>query len=123
MLGVGLKPPLCEQDEYYGDSEYLWCTGLGLTVWYDQLVETIVVYVPNVFRYYVRSLVERNTYIKYDGYNTVTTVHEIQYMEFWGVQLRSINVSHSFENIMFLFYSRKYLPQREILPSLLRHGS
>ena len=80
MLGVGLKPPLSGQDEYYGDSEYLWCTGLGLTVRYDPRLETIVVYVLNVFRYYERSLVERNTYIKYDGYNTVTTVCKIQYM-------------------------------------------
>ena len=86
MLGVGLKPPLSGQDEYYGDSEYLWCTGLGLTVRYDQLVETIVVYVLNVFRYYVRSLVERNTYIKYDGYNAVIMVCKIQYMEFWVVK-------------------------------------
>ena len=82
MLRVGLKPPLCEQDEYYGDSEYLWCTGSGLTVWYDQLVETIVVYVLNVFRNYVHSLVERNTYIKYDGYNAVIMVCKVQYMKF-----------------------------------------
>jgi hypothetical protein len=86
MLGVGLKPPLSKQDKYYGDLEYLLCTGLGLMVLYDPLVETIVVYVLNVFRYYVRSLVERNAYIKYDGYNTVITVYKIQYMEFWVVK-------------------------------------
>ena len=86
MLGVGLKPPLSKQGEYYGDSEYLWRTGLGLTVRYDQLVETIVVYLLNVFRYYVHSLVERNTYIKYDGYNAVIMVCKIQYMEFWVVK-------------------------------------
>ena len=60
------------------------CTGLGLMVRYDPRLEYVDVYVLNVFRFYVRSLVDRNTYIKYDGYNTVTTVHEIEYMEFLG---------------------------------------
>ena len=55
-------------------------------------------YVPNVFRYYVRRLVERNTYTKYDGYNAVITVCKIQYMGLLVVKSRRTNLSHSFKN-------------------------
>ena len=51
---------------------------------YNQPVETTVVYVLNVFRYYVRSLMERNTYTKYDGYNAVITIRKVQYMGSFG---------------------------------------
>ena len=57
---------------------------VGTDGWYDQLVEITVVYVLNVFRYYVRSLMERNTYTKYDGYNAVITIRKVQYMGSFG---------------------------------------